>query len=321
MDTHPFAWLAMLSRVLGSASCCPTPPMVVDWCMPLSKTRNGPAHGRKKSRASSTSFAPRSRPRWPRYSKRSRRSSGRCRCGPGRRRSLRCRVNVRRRRPQAGRGLFDHRFGRRSSGDAARRFGVSEPGPPREVSATGCSAASRTMTGAAAARSASADCGHNGGLTPTTSKGGQHDGKRRRRVWCLGTLQLIARGGDLVQLGAPKQRAVLAMLVVNRNRAVSVDSLIDAVWDQQPVPAARTSIHSYVSNLRRLIGTAGFDPSNVLASVSPGYQLNVADADCDLGRFIAEKNAGVHAAAAGTVRRRQHLSVGCPGPMARAVSR
>jgi DNA-binding SARP family transcriptional activator len=112
-------------------------------------------------------------------------------------------------------------------------------------------------------------------------------------------LQLSARGGALVQLGAPKQRAVLAMLVMNRNRAVSVDSLIDAVWDRQPVPAARTSIHSYVSNLRRLVGSAGYDPGKVLVSVSPGYQLNVADADCDLGRFITEKNAGVHAAATG----------------------
>ena len=55
-------------------------------------------------------------------------------------------------------------------------------------------------------------------------------------------------------LGAPKQRAVLAMLVLNRNRPVSVDSLIDAVWDQLPVPAARTSIHSYVSRLRGLVG-------------------------------------------------------------------
>src|SRR6201992_1257385 len=114
----------------------------------------------------------------------------------------------------------------------------------------------------------------------------------------LGPLQLRA-GGALVPLGAPKQRAVLAMLVMNRNRAVSVDALIDAVWAQSPVPAARTSIHSYVSNLRRLLGSASADPSRVLASVSPGYQLNVADADCDLGRFVTEKNAGVRAAAAG----------------------
>jgi SARP family transcriptional regulator, regulator of embCAB operon len=114
----------------------------------------------------------------------------------------------------------------------------------------------------------------------------------------LGPLQLRA-GGALVPLGAPKQRAVLGMLVMNRNRAVSVDALIDAVWGESPVPAARTSIHSYVSNLRRLLGSGTRDPNRVLASVAPGYQLNVADADCDLGRFVAEKNAGVHAAAAG----------------------
>jgi SARP family transcriptional regulator, regulator of embCAB operon len=114
----------------------------------------------------------------------------------------------------------------------------------------------------------------------------------------LGPLQLWA-GGTLVPLGAPKQRAVLAMLLMNRNRAVSVDVLIDAVWDQSPVPAARTSIHSYVSNLRRLLGSAALDPNQVLASVPPGYQLNVPDTDCDLGRFVTEKNAGVHAAAAG----------------------
>jgi SARP family transcriptional regulator, regulator of embCAB operon len=114
----------------------------------------------------------------------------------------------------------------------------------------------------------------------------------------LGPLQLSA-GDSLVPLGAPKQRAVLAMLVINRNRPVSVESLIDAVWDQSPVPAARTSIHSYVSNLRRLLGGAGYDANRVLASAPPGYQLSVDDDDCDLGRFITEKNAGVHAAAAG----------------------
>ena len=114
----------------------------------------------------------------------------------------------------------------------------------------------------------------------------------------LGPLQLRA-GSALVPLGAPKQRAVLGMLVMNRNRAVSVDALIDAVWGESPVPAARTSIHSYVSNLRRLLGSGTRDPNQVLASAPPGYQLNVADADCDLGRFVIEKNAGVHAAAAG----------------------
>jgi SARP family transcriptional regulator, regulator of embCAB operon len=109
----------------------------------------------------------------------------------------------------------------------------------------------------------------------------------------------MTANGTRVPLGAPKQRAVLAMLVINRNRPVSIESLIDAVWDRDPVPAARTSIQSYVSTLRRLLRDAGGHPHAVLPSAPPGYQLNVADAHCDVGRFLAEKNAGIRAAAAG----------------------
>jgi DNA-binding SARP family transcriptional activator len=106
--------------------------------------------------------------------------------------------------------------------------------------------------------------------------------------------------GDRMPLGAPKQRAVLAMLVINRNRPVSIDSLTTAVWGLNPVPAARTSIQSYVSTLRRLLRTAGVNnPYAVLVSAPPGYQLSVADADCDVGRFVGQKTAGLQAAAAG----------------------
>lgn len=114
----------------------------------------------------------------------------------------------------------------------------------------------------------------------------------------LGPLLVTANGAP-VPLGAPKQRAVLAMLLIDRNRPVSVDALIDAVWEQDPVPAARTSIQSYVSTLRRLLRSAAVDPYAVLASAPPGYQLSVADADCDLGRFRAEKAAGIRDASAG----------------------
>jgi SARP family transcriptional regulator, regulator of embCAB operon len=114
----------------------------------------------------------------------------------------------------------------------------------------------------------------------------------------LGPL-LVTAHGIRVPLGAAKQRAVLAMLVINRNRPVSVDSLIDAVWGEDPVPAARTNIQSHISTLRRLLNSAGADRYTVLASAPPGYQLSVADADCDVGRFTAEKTAGARAAAAG----------------------
>ena len=114
----------------------------------------------------------------------------------------------------------------------------------------------------------------------------------------LGPLQMTVDGAP-VTLGTPKQRAVLAMLVMNRNRPVSTDSLITAAWEELPPAEARASLHSYVSNLRRLLSGAGADPKSALVNAPPGYRLNLADTACDIGRFVAEKAAGVHAAAAG----------------------
>jgi DNA-binding SARP family transcriptional activator len=114
----------------------------------------------------------------------------------------------------------------------------------------------------------------------------------------LGPLQMTVDGTP-VSLGTPKQRAVLAMLVINRNRPVGIESLINAAWEQWPPAEARASLHSYVSNLRRLLTKAGIDPRAVLVSAPPGYRLNVDESACDIGRFITGKNAGVQAAASG----------------------
>lgn len=114
----------------------------------------------------------------------------------------------------------------------------------------------------------------------------------------LGPLQMTVDGAP-VTLGTPKLRAVLAMLVMNRNRAVSIDSLIAAAWEEGQPPEARASLHSYISNLRKRIADAGADPKSVLVNAPPGYRLNAPDVDCDIGRFVVEKAAGVHAAAAG----------------------
>lgn len=118
------------------------------------------------------------------------------------------------------------------------------------------------------------------------------------RFGVLGPL-LVCVDGRPVSLGTPKQRAVLAMLVINRNRPVGIESLITAAWEEWLPPGARASLHTYVSNLRRLLGNAGVDSRNMVVNAPPGYRLSVADADCDIGRFIIEKNAGVQAAAAG----------------------
>ena len=113
----------------------------------------------------------------------------------------------------------------------------------------------------------------------------------------LGPLMMTVAGSPVV-LGTPKQRAVLATLLINRNRAISTDALINAAWDQSPVSASRATIHTYVSNLRRLLG-GETDPNKVLVSAPPGYRLVVAEGACDLDRFSSEKTAGIHAAAAG----------------------
>jgi DNA-binding SARP family transcriptional activator len=107
----------------------------------------------------------------------------------------------------------------------------------------------------------------------------------------------IRVGGVSLPLGTPKQRVVLAVLIVNANRPVAIDTLIGAAWDQRPPPGARATLHAYISNLRKLMGTAGIDRS-ALASTPPGYQLSLRDDQYDFGRFAAEKNAGVQAAAA-----------------------
>jgi len=124
----------------------------------------------------------------------------------------------------------------------------------------------------------------------------------------LGPLQMSADGSD-VPLGAAKQRAVLAMLLINRNRPVAIDSLLDGAWRGSPPPEARASLHTYVSNLRRLLTRAGVDSAAVLVSARPGYRLNVADAECDIGRFNIELAAGIQAAASGRFEQASgHLS-------------
>jgi SARP family transcriptional regulator, regulator of embCAB operon len=119
---------------------------------------------------------------------------------------------------------------------------------------------------------------------------------KRLDLGLLGPVEMSVDGA-MVPLGTPKQRAVLAMLLMNRNSPVGVDRLITALWEEFPPSGARASIHSYVSNLRKVLAAAGIDPRAVLAAAPPGYRLSISDKNCDIGRFMVEKSAGVHAAA------------------------
>jgi len=98
-------------------------------------------------------------------------------------------------------------------------------------------------------------------------------------VAILGPLEVRVAGRPVV-LGAPKQRAVLAVLALHAGAAVATDRLVDEIWGEPAAKAAR-SVQVYVSALRTALGAAG----TVLETVGRGYRLAVADEQVDARRF------------------------------------
>ena len=99
----------------------------------------------------------------------------------------------------------------------------------------------------------------------------------------------VAVGGSAVPLGGPKQRSLLALLVLHAGEPVSRDRLVDALWGDRPPATAATALHGYVSNLRKAIEPerpAGGAPS-ILVTVEPGYALRIAAEQVDVERFRA----------------------------------
>lgn len=83
-----------------------------------------------------------------------------------------------------------------------------------------------------------------------------------------------------MDLGAPRQRCVLAALAVDAGKVVPVDRLVGRVWGADAAPRARTTLHSYVSRLRRVVAAIG---GLAIEHRSGGYVLT-GDA-IDLLRF------------------------------------
>ena len=101
----------------------------------------------------------------------------------------------------------------------------------------------------------------------------------------LGPLQVVD-GDRPVDIGPPKQRAVLAVLLLASGRVVSVDRLIDAVWGDDAPGSATASLQAYISNLRRALrdGTQGQVASPIVRQ-PPGYFLDIDPGLLDLAGF------------------------------------
>jgi DNA-binding SARP family transcriptional activator len=93
----------------------------------------------------------------------------------------------------------------------------------------------------------------------------------------LGPLEVTSEGAPL-ELGGPKQRALLALLLLDAGRAVSTDRLIEALWGEQPPRTAATSLQNFVSQLRKVLG-----PDRIITK-PPGYLIRIDSSELDVNR-------------------------------------
>ncbi|MGI3198764.1 AfsR/SARP family transcriptional regulator [Streptomyces sp. GLT-R25] len=115
------------------------------------------------------------------------------------------------------------------------------------------------------------------------------------RFTVLGPLRAW-RGGIELELGPPKQRALLAFLLAQPNHPVGTHEIVDALWRQNPPDSAVNVVHRHIGALRRL-----FEPdmpsrgtSRWLVRASGGYRLDADLESLDLLRFrhLRERASG-----------------------------
>jgi len=94
----------------------------------------------------------------------------------------------------------------------------------------------------------------------------------------LGPLEVVDEGTAVV-LGGQKQRALLAILLINAGEVVSTDRLLDELWGERPPRTAREALQNMVSQLRKVL------PPSVLVTRAPGYKLELEDAQLDSRHF------------------------------------
>ncbi|MGC4975434.1 BTAD domain-containing putative transcriptional regulator [Streptomyces sp. DT199] len=109
-------------------------------------------------------------------------------------------------------------------------------------------------------------------------------------------------------IASPKSRALLAALLLDAGRAVSVESLKDALWGGEPPVSAQASLHNHITRLRRLLDAPGR-----LRTVPSGYVLRIDEGELDVHVFDAHVT---EARAAHTGRDWRRVVRECAGALA-----
>jgi DNA-binding SARP family transcriptional activator len=111
----------------------------------------------------------------------------------------------------------------------------------------------------------------------------------------LGSFEVVGRDGPVV-LGPPRQRALLAVLLLHRGEPVSSDRLIDDLWGERAPASAVKIVQGYVSSLRKVVG------EGLLVTHGRGYLLQADPGQIDVERFESLVGEGRRALARGDAR-------------------
>jgi predicted ATPase/DNA-binding SARP family transcriptional activator len=95
----------------------------------------------------------------------------------------------------------------------------------------------------------------------------------------LGPLEVLGDDGERLPLGGKRPRAVLGLLLLHANEAVSTERLIDAVWGEEPPATVRGALQVHVHSLRRALG------ADRIVTRPPGYLVRVEPDELDAERF------------------------------------
>ena len=129
-------------------------------------------------------------------------------------------------------------------------------------------------------------------------------------IQVLGPLE-VRRNGASVAVGGPKQRSILAMLIANQGRPVSLDRIVDDLYDDDSSGGARRSVQTFISLIRKEAG-------DIIAKDRGGYVLAVDAAAVDAFRFEEQVRAALDMsnddpeAAAGALREALSMWRGLP---------
>jgi YVTN family beta-propeller protein len=124
----------------------------------------------------------------------------------------------------------------------------------------------------------------------------------------LGPLEVVDDQGTPVPVGGGRQLGLFALLLLNANKVVSTDRLVDELWSERPPATAEKIVRNYVSLLRKQLGDR-------IVRRAPGYLLRVEAGELDSERFeslVREAHEQPPAAAVETLRQALGLWTGAP---------